>query len=113
VYSRLAGNEDLNDAARLATDPTFRLTGSPNIWDRGAALTSTLHWFETELLTREENLVGLMGLTPGPQRYRPESHSGANGLQNYRQNPSVQRVLMGKLLPDPAGLIHNYRHSPD
>jgi hypothetical protein len=37
--------------------------GRPNIWDRGAALTSTLHWFETELLTREENLVCLMGLT--------------------------------------------------
>jgi len=32
------------------------------IEDRGAALTSTLHWFETELLTREENLVGLMAL---------------------------------------------------
>lgn len=29
------------------------------IWDRGAALTSTLQWFETELLTREESLVGL------------------------------------------------------
>ena len=29
------------------------------MWDRGAALTSTLHWFETELLTHEENLVGL------------------------------------------------------
>jgi hypothetical protein len=25
VYSRLAGYEDLNDAARLSTDPTFRL----------------------------------------------------------------------------------------
>lgn len=32
------------------------------MWDRGAALTSTLHWFETELLTREENLVGLMAV---------------------------------------------------
>ena len=60
VYSRLAGYEDLNDAERLAVDPTFRLIGSPKMWDRGAALTSTLHWFETELLTREENLVGLM-----------------------------------------------------
>ena len=29
VYSRLAGYEDLNDAARLSTDPTFRLIGSP------------------------------------------------------------------------------------
>jgi hypothetical protein len=31
-------------------------------WDRSAAQTSTLHWFETELLTREENLVGLMAV---------------------------------------------------
>jgi len=62
VYSRLAGYEDLNDAERLATDPTFRLISSQRIWDRGAALTSTLHWFETELLTKEENLIGLMAL---------------------------------------------------
>ncbi len=62
VYSRLAGYEDLNDAERLAADPTFRLIGSQKIWDRGAALTSTLHWFETELLTKEENLIGLMAL---------------------------------------------------
>jgi hypothetical protein len=40
-------------------DPTFHLIGSPKRWNRSAALTSTLHWFETELLTREENLVGL------------------------------------------------------
>ncbi len=36
--------------------------GSPKRWDRSAALTSTLHWFETELLTREENLLGLMAV---------------------------------------------------
>ena len=59
VYSRLAGYDDLNDAVRVSADPTFRLIGSPKRWDRGAALTSTLHWFETELLTHEENLVGL------------------------------------------------------
>src|SRR3990172_3963249 len=59
VYSRLAGYEDLNDAARLSADPTFRLIGSEKVWERGAALTSTLHWFETELLAREENLMGL------------------------------------------------------
>jgi hypothetical protein len=62
VYSRLAGYEDVNDAERLAADPAFRLIGSPKIWDRGAALTSTLHWFETELLAREANLVGLMAV---------------------------------------------------
>ena len=62
VYSRLAGYEDLNDAQRLSTDPTFRLSGSPTRWDRSAALTSTLHWFETELLARDDNLVGLMAV---------------------------------------------------
>ena len=62
VYSRLAGYEDLNDAVRLAVDPTFRLLGSPTRWDRSAALTSTLHWLETELLTHEGNLVGLMAV---------------------------------------------------
>ena len=40
VYSRLAGYEDVNDAERLAHDPTLRLIGSEEIWDRGAALTS-------------------------------------------------------------------------
>ena len=62
VYSRLAGYEDLNDAVRVSAYPTFRLIGSPKRWDRGAALTSTLHWFETDLLTRGENLLGLMAV---------------------------------------------------
>ena len=62
VYSRLAGYEDVNDAVRVSADPTFRLIGSPSRWDRGGALTSTLHWFETALLTRAENLLGLMAM---------------------------------------------------
>ena len=68
VYSRLAGYEDLNDAVRVSADPTFRLIGSPKLWDRGAALTSTLHWFETELLTQAKNLVGLRAVKPGGAR---------------------------------------------
>ena len=59
VYSRLAGYEDVNDAERLSQDPTFRLIGSAKLWDRGAALTSRLQTFETELLAKEENFVGL------------------------------------------------------
>src|ERR1039458_8852824 len=62
IYSRLAGYEDLNDAARLSQDPTFRLIGSEKIWDRGAALTSRLQSFETEVLAQEENLAGLAAL---------------------------------------------------
>jgi len=59
IYSRLAGYEDVNDAERLSQDPTFRLIGSEKIWERGAALPSRLHWFETEVLSRDENLEGL------------------------------------------------------
>ena len=59
IYSRLAGYEDINDAVQVSADPTFRLIGSKSNWDRGAALTSTLHGFETEMLASEENLLEL------------------------------------------------------
>ncbi len=49
----------VNDAERLWQDPTLRLIGSEKIWERGAALTSRLRSFETELLAQEENLAGL------------------------------------------------------
>src|SRR5665811_1574670 len=62
VYSRLAGYEDMNDAERLSQDPTFRLIGSEKIWERGAALTSRLQTFETELLAEEGNFAGLARL---------------------------------------------------
>ena len=62
IYSRLAGYEDVNDAERLSQDPTFRLVGAGKIWERGAALTSRLQSFETELPTQEENLAGLAAL---------------------------------------------------
>ena len=58
VYSRIAGYEDVNDAERLSQDPTFRLIGSEKIWERGAALTSRLQSFETEVLTQEETSPG-------------------------------------------------------
>jgi len=59
VYSRMAGYEDVNDAERLSQDPTFRLIGSEKIWDRGAALTSRLQTFETEMLAEDGNFAGL------------------------------------------------------
>ena len=62
IYSRMAGYEDVNDAERLSQDPTFRLIGSEKIWERGAALTSRLQSFETELLTLEKNLDGLAAI---------------------------------------------------
>jgi hypothetical protein len=62
IYSRLAGYANVNDAERLSQDPTFRLIGSRKIWERGAALTSRLQSFETELLTEQGNLAGLAAL---------------------------------------------------
>jgi hypothetical protein len=53
---------DLNDATRLAQDPTFRLIVSKKIWERGAALTSRLQSFETTLLTQADNLAPLATL---------------------------------------------------
>jgi len=60
VCSRMAGKEYLNNAERLAADSTFRLISSQRIWARDAAL--TLHRLETELLTREDNLIRLMAV---------------------------------------------------
>ena len=62
VDSRWAGYEDLHDAERVSADATFRLIGSKKIWDRGVALTSRLHSFETERLASEENRIGLMAV---------------------------------------------------
>ncbi len=62
IYRRLAGYEDVNDAERLSHDPTFRLIGSEPLWERGAALTSRVHSFETELLTQDKNLAGLAAI---------------------------------------------------
>jgi DDE family transposase len=105
VYSRLAGYEDLNDAERLAADPTFRLISSQKIWDRGAALTLTLHWFETELLTREENLIGLMALNrealgqaeslDGSDRVVLDMDSSKPGSSHAQYWPSERATLAG------------------
>src|SRR5713226_639536 len=62
VYSRLAGYEDTNDAERLAEDPTFRMLASRERRETSVALTSTLHWFETEVLAEERNFQGLARL---------------------------------------------------
>src|SRR5215813_15348239 len=62
ISSRLAGYEDTNDAERLAQDPTFRMLASRERRETSVALTSTLHWFETNVLAEEENYQGLIRL---------------------------------------------------
>src|SRR5438309_9663899 len=59
IYSRLAGYEDTNDAERLAEYPTFRMLASRERRETSVALTSTLHWFETDVLAEEQNYEGL------------------------------------------------------
>src|SRR5262249_61210276 len=59
---RLAGYEDANDAERLAEDPTFRMLASRERRESSVALTSTLHWFETDVLAEERNYQGLTQL---------------------------------------------------
>jgi len=65
IYSRLAGYEDTNDAERLAEDPTFRMLASRERRDTSVALTSTLHWFETDALAEERNYQELTRLNTG------------------------------------------------
>ncbi len=62
IYSRLAGYEDTNDTERLAEDPAFRMLASRERRETSVALTSTLHWFETDVLTEERNYQGLARL---------------------------------------------------
>ena len=62
IYSRLAGYEDTNDAERLAEDPAFRMLASRERGENSMALTSTLHWFETDVLAEERNYQGLARL---------------------------------------------------
>ena len=62
IYSRLAAYEDTNDAERLAEDPTFRMLASRERRETSVALTSTLHWFETDVLTEARNYQGLARL---------------------------------------------------
>src|SRR5439155_689027 len=62
IYNRLAGYEDTNDAERLAEDPTFRMLTSREQRETSIALTSTLHWFQTEVLAEKRNYQKLVRL---------------------------------------------------
>ena len=62
VYSRLGGLREPQRRRAGFDRSDVSAVGWQKIWDRGAALTSTLHGFETEMLASEENLLGLMAL---------------------------------------------------
>jgi len=62
IYSCLADYEDSNDAERPAEDPAFRMLASRERRETSVALTSPLHWFETEVFADEQNYQGLARL---------------------------------------------------
>ena len=64
VFSRVAGWEDVNDAGRLCRDPVMRLLIGGRAVKDGGASASAMGRFETEMLTRTENLDALADL-PG------------------------------------------------
>ena len=59
IYSRLAGYEDVNDAGRLSVDPVMRAITGKKDKGKQAASANTIGRFETEILTRQENLTSL------------------------------------------------------
>jgi hypothetical protein len=65
IYGRLAGYDDVNDAARLCVDPAMRhvVGGRASQPDKQAASTSEVGRFETEILSTKENLRALMNLS--------------------------------------------------
>jgi hypothetical protein len=71
VFSRLAGCEDVNDADRLRHDPVMRHVVGGRAVKRGAASASAMGRFETEMLTRPENLSVLADL---PGRWIDAAH---------------------------------------
>ncbi len=81
IYSRLAGYGDTNDAERLAEDPTFRMLASRERRATSVALTSTVHWFETEVLAEEQNYQGLTRLN-------------ADLVQHPAMRPRSRRVIL-------------------
>jgi hypothetical protein len=72
VFGRLAGYEDVNDADRLGRDPAMRWIVGGRAVAKQAASTSQMGRFETEVLTRAENLVALADL---PGRWIDTVHS--------------------------------------
>lgn len=107
IYSRLAGYEDLSDAVRLSADPTFRLIGSPKIWDRGAALTSTPHWFEVIRMPANESLAGRPSHKP-LVRYKSFRYQAGSWTQPRRIVAKVEHHA-GELFPRVGFIVTNLR----
>jgi len=63
MFGRLAGYADVNDAERLCRDPAMRWVVGDRVVREAAASASEMGRFETEWLTRPENLASLANLS--------------------------------------------------
>jgi hypothetical protein len=81
IYSRLAGDEDPNDAERLAGDPAMRAVTDRLGSAQQASSPNTLSRFETKVLTREENVEGL-------------AHRNAAWVENAMAPTPHRRVIL-------------------
>ena len=59
IFSRLAGYEDVNDAARMGKAPAMRAIAGKKKVKKNAAGANSMGRFETEMLTLKENLGAL------------------------------------------------------
>jgi hypothetical protein len=103
TYSRLAGYEDTNDAERLAHDPAFRMLASRERRETSVALTSTLHWFETEVLAEERNYQGLARLNTDLQPARDGRAVDQGGQRSHPLDPPLLSSLPGQRRPAALG----------
>jgi len=93
IYSRLAGYGDTNNARRLAEDPAFRMLASRERRETHIPLTSTLHWFETEVLAEERNYRRLARL-----------HADLLLLQREAARPLKRRLILD--IDSPESPVH-------
>ena len=121
VYSRIAGYEDVNNAERVSRDSTIRLIGSEKTWDRGAALTSCLQTFETEMLAEEDNFRSLARINrelfakaeaiDTPPWIVLDMDSTEIPVYGQQEEQRVQRPLRVHLL-SPAAAVQSGREPP-
>jgi DDE family transposase len=109
IYSHLASHEDTNDAERLAEDLTFRMLASRERRETSVALTSTLHWFETEVLAEERNyqrlarlnaaLIQPTGTRLATQRVALDIESSENPVHGHKSSPPTTATSSPSAIP--------------
>jgi DDE family transposase len=110
IYSRLAGYEDTNDTERLAEDPAFRVLASRERRETSVALTSTLHWSETEVLAEERNYQGLLRLNRGLVQHEATRSSAPRVILDIDSSESPVQQYQAASWDRPRRVIAKVEH---